>query len=84
VKRIKAKPLNNREPMSVELFATYLSISAQANQYWQTDEYQEKASYDISPVDIDQLHIDQQLLQNIWDTLSAMDRDIIYHWAILG
>ena len=55
-----------------------------ANQYWQTDEYQEQASYDISPVDIEQLHIDQQLLQNIWGTLSAMDRDILYHWAILG
>lgn len=51
---------------------------------WQTDTFEEQADYDISPVDTEQLHVNQQTLTNIWATLAPKDRDILYHWAVLG
>ena len=51
---------------------------------WQTETYEEQTSYDISPLDLEQTYINQDQLKTIWDTLETIDRDILYHWAVLG
>ncbi len=53
-------------------------------QKWQSELFEEQASYDISSVDIEAITINQGVLKKIWEQLSADDRDILYHWAILG
>ncbi len=53
-------------------------------QRWQEDSYEEQATYDISPIDLEQLCINQQQLNSVWKTLAPEDRDILYHWAVLG
>lgn len=54
------------------------------DQRWQGDGFEEGAAYDISPLDPQQICIDAQTLARIWSALSARDRDILYHWAVLG
>lgn len=54
------------------------------HQRWPSQPYEETSDYDISPLDIESLHINQQALAQVWKTLSPQDRDILYHWAILG
>lgn len=51
---------------------------------WQQEAYEESASYDISPVDIEHFTITQQQANNLWQRLNPRDRDLLYHWAILG
>lgn len=53
-------------------------------QRWQEDSFEEQQSYDISPLNLEELHINQQQLDSIWKTLCPQDRDILYHWAVLG
>lgn len=53
-------------------------------QRWQEDSFEEQESYNISPLNLEQLHINQQQLDSIWKTLCPQDRDILYHWAVLG
>lgn len=53
-------------------------------QRWQEDRFEEQECYDISPLNLEQLHIDQQQLETIWKMLCPQDRDILYHWAVLG
>ncbi len=53
-------------------------------QRWQSESFEELALYDISPVDLEQVVIDSDELQGIWTQLSVEDRDILYHWAVLG
>ena len=53
-------------------------------QRWDTELYDESAPYDITPVGLEQICIDAQTLQTVWETLSALDRDILYQWAVLG
>lgn len=54
------------------------------DQRWDSEPFAEGAVYAISPVDPAQICIDQQTLESIWADLSALDRDILYHWAVLG
>ena len=54
------------------------------DQRWEGENFAEGASYDISPVSPEQVCIDQETLRNVWEDLSAADRDILYHWAVLG
>ncbi len=51
---------------------------------WDCCPYEEAASYDISPLNLEQLSIDQDRLDYIWPQLQAKDRLILYHWAVLG
>lgn len=51
---------------------------------WPSESFEELAVYDISPVDLEQLTIDSQELEGLWGQLSLEDRDILYHWAVLG
>lgn len=53
-------------------------------QRWQSESFEELALYDISPVDLEQVVIDSNELQGLWTQLSVEDRDILYHWAVLG
>ena len=53
-------------------------------QRWDQQAFEESASYDISPLNLEQWCIDTDSLQRLWDELSPQDRDILYHWAILG
>lgn len=55
-----------------------------ARQRWQSESFEELALYDISPVDLEQVVIDSNELQGLWAQLSVEDRDILYHWAVLG
>lgn len=52
--------------------------------YWPHQPYEEMAAYDISLTNIEQLHIQQSELDAIWQRLEPVDRDILYHWAVLG
>lgn len=51
---------------------------------WESEPYEETASYDISPVDCEHDYIHSQQLEKIWAQISPLDRDILYHWAVLG
>jgi RNA polymerase sigma factor (sigma-70 family) len=53
-------------------------------QRWDTEQFEEYAPYDITPVDLDQICIDAETLQRVWSMLSVQDRDILYQWAVLG
>ena len=51
---------------------------------WQSDSYEEGSAYDISPIDIETMFIAQHELEQVWAELDIRDRDILYHWAVLG
>lgn len=51
---------------------------------WPVESFEEQANYDISPLDLEQLHITQQALEHLWAELSPDERDVLYHWAVLG
>jgi RNA polymerase sigma-70 factor (ECF subfamily) len=51
---------------------------------WDSDRYEETASYDISPLTLEKICIDDDSVKKIWQLLSPQDRDIFYHWAVLG
>jgi len=51
---------------------------------WLTDSYEEQSSYDISPMVLEDIYVTEQTLESIWQELSVDDRDILYHWAVLG
>jgi RNA polymerase sigma factor (sigma-70 family) len=53
-------------------------------QRWHSESFEESAAYDISPVNLEQICINEQRLEQVWKTLSPADRDILYHWAVLG
>lgn len=53
-------------------------------QYWPSETFEEQAIYDISATNLEQLTIDQQQLELLWQSFSPVDRDILYHWAVLG
>ena len=48
------------------------------------DSYEESSAYDISPIDLENWQIQQSILETIWQQLPPLDRDILYHWAVLG
>lgn len=53
-------------------------------QRWSGESFEEQALYDISPVDLEKVVIDSRELEHLWAKLSVEDRDILYHWAVLG
>lgn len=53
-------------------------------QKWQSELFEEQAPYDISTLDVESLTINQGVLEHIWKQLAVEDRDILYHWAVLG
>lgn len=53
-------------------------------QRWSSESFEELALYDISPVDLEKVVIDSNELESLWSQLSVEDRDILYHWAVLG
>jgi RNA polymerase sigma factor (sigma-70 family) len=53
-------------------------------QRWASESYEEASSHDISPINIEQHFIDSNSLENIWKQISPQDRDILYHWVVLG
>jgi RNA polymerase sigma factor (sigma-70 family) len=53
-------------------------------QRWRNEVFEESGTYDISPVCLEQVCIDKQELEHIWSGLPVLDRDILYHWAVLG
>ncbi len=42
------------------------------------------AAIDLSFASLEELHIQRDHLEKIWGRLSPQDRDILYHWALLG
>ncbi|MAZ88167.1 MAG: hypothetical protein CL693_11010 [Cellvibrionaceae bacterium] len=42
------------------------------------------ASIDLSLDSLEDVHIQRDQLERIWRKLSPQDRDILYHWALLG
>jgi len=51
---------------------------------WQYETFAEETHYDISPIDLESFHILQEDAENLWAELDSRDRDILYHWVILG
>ena len=46
--------------------------------------YEEEAIYDISPASLEDIAIARDSLEKIWQELEPIDREILYHWAVLG
>ena len=46
--------------------------------------FEEQGNYDISPINLEELHINKQQLTIIWQQLDHADREILYYWAVLG
>lgn len=83
---IKCQPDSIENPLA---FVRTLIRNRYIDQYryaqrWDSERFAEGAAYDISPLDPQQVCIDAQTLQGIWSELRAQDRDILYHWAVLG
>lgn len=55
-----------------------------SRQRWQSELFEEQAPYDISSIDVESLNVSRSVLAKIWTKLASEDRDILYHWAILG
>lgn len=53
-------------------------------QRWKSEPYEEMGHYDISPVNLEDCIISKDLADKLWQTLSPKDRDLLYHWVILG
>lgn len=54
------------------------------NNRWRSESYEEYATYDISLATLEQSVISEDLLDKLWSELDTIDRDILYHWAVLG
>ena len=58
------------------------------DQRWDNSSYNEEkdfpAAIDFSLQPLEELHIQQDELERIWSLISPLDRDILYHWAVLG
>lgn len=48
------------------------------------EESQFPAAIDLSYTSLEDLHIQRDQLHRIWQQISPLDRDILYHWAVLG
>lgn len=48
------------------------------------ESFEEQADYDISPLDTESLMINEKTLGQVWETLNPNERDMLYHWAVLG
>ncbi|MFT7559968.1 MAG: RNA polymerase sigma factor (sigma-70 family) [Flavobacteriales bacterium] len=55
-----------------------------SDQRWDSESYEENSAYDISLQPLEQNIIAMDELDKIWRLLEPVDRDILYHWAILG
>ena len=53
-------------------------------QRWPSESYEDGTAYDISTNSLEKTYIDADSLRRIWQDLAAQDRDILYHWAVLG
>ncbi|WP_018691099.1 RNA polymerase sigma factor [Algicola sagamiensis] len=53
-------------------------------QRWGNESFEESGTYDISPVILEEWLVDLDQLEKIWIELSPQDRDVLYHWAVLG
>jgi len=53
-------------------------------QKWQIEPYEEMNVYDISSVSLEEITISGKELEALWSQLSIQERDILYHWAVLG
>lgn len=55
---------------------------------WNLTRYAHESQFpvaiDLSFSSLEELHIRSDLVSKIWQQISPMDRDILYHWAILG
>ena len=53
-------------------------------QRWQSEPYEETNIYDISADNLEEITITGKELESLWGQLSIQERDILYHWAVLG
>lgn len=53
-------------------------------QRWQSEPYEEMSRYDISPISLENCIISKDLADKLWQSLLPKDRDLLYHWVILG
>ncbi|MCG8314741.1 MAG: sigma-70 family RNA polymerase sigma factor [Pseudomonadales bacterium] len=76
--------INNRQGYIRRIIRNRFIDFYRYDQRWALEQFEEQARYDISPIDLEQLTINQQALQRLWQLLAPVDRDILYHWAVLG
>lgn len=53
-------------------------------QRYSVEVFEEGGTTDISLHNFEQLHIQRDLLDKLWPELDSLDREILYHWAVLG
>jgi RNA polymerase sigma factor (sigma-70 family) len=86
LKKVKARSQSIDNPPA---FVRTLIRNRYIDQYrhlrrWQSERFDEGAAYDISATSLEQECIDADSLRRIWRQLAVEDRDILYHWAVLG
>ncbi|MGK0442989.1 MAG: RNA polymerase sigma-70 factor (ECF subfamily) [Pseudohongiellaceae bacterium] len=76
--------INNPEAFVRTLIRNRFIEQCRHDKRWDSDSYEETAAYDISPLTLEKICIDDDSVKQIWLLLSPLDRDIFYHWAVLG
>lgn len=81
---MKGKSISNAEAYIRTIIRTRFIDQYRKIKQRKEEPYEELASYDISPVDLETAFIHSQELVLFWEALTPMDREIFYYWAILG
>ena len=82
--KCRRQAIDNRMAFVRTLIRNRFIDHCRYQQRWDTELFEESAHYDITPIGLEQICIDAETLQSVWDKLSAQDRDILYQWAVLG
>ncbi len=80
----KRQSVNNPEAFVRRLIRNRFIDQYRYHQRWDAESFEEAASYDITPVTLEKTIIDSDELEKLWGFLSPCERDIFYHWAVLG
>lgn len=78
------QPIDSAENFTRKILRNKFIDQQRHQQRWAKQPYEEAAVYDISPTNLEDTAVDQEQLSNLWRDLDSLDRDILYHWAVLG
>jgi RNA polymerase sigma factor (sigma-70 family) len=53
-------------------------------QRYRIEVFEEGSAMDMSTANLEQVQINRDFLDKLWLELDPLDRDILYHWAVLG
>lgn len=82
--RCQKKTIHNPEAFIRRLIRNRFIDQYRYNQRWDSELFEEETAYDISPLSLEDICVSSDELGKIWQVLSPQERDIFYHWAVLG